>query len=121
VPKVIDGLGRLLLSVIVCAAGSCACDTKTEQQSDRSVEAREQFLHDLEEVAYIATSAGATHRLVEAELSAAGIESWMEGSIIYTVSVRKADAEAAREVLRKSERVHASPVRLIDASGGTAP
>lgn len=43
-----------------------------------------------------------TQVIVERELAAAGIESFFEGSVVYSVQVRARDLARAREILRSS-------------------
>lgn len=63
----------------------------------------EQMLEDLVCILLIGGSDTAARAIVERELSAHGIDYFIEGSVIYTVLVHKADAQKAREILKGSD------------------
>lgn len=87
----------------------------------RAMDAWEELLSQLEPVADIASSDAETRTLVQEELSRAEIDCWIEGSVIYVVSVKASEAEAARRVIRDSKRLRGKRVDVINAGDQRGP
>jgi hypothetical protein len=65
----------------------------------------EELLKDLVCILLIGGSDTAARAIVERELGAHGIKHFIEGSVVYTVLVHKADAPKALEILKSSEQL----------------
>jgi len=61
-----------------------------------------------------------TIEAVQEELKSRGIACYIEGSIVYPVSVSREDATRAREVLRDSKRINHKRVQIIEDGDDSA-
>lgn len=111
-----------MLILVLCTSTSCGHRIHKEENnvnSNKNVHVNEPSKAKPESIVNVALIDGydvQIMKVVKEELKAHNIVCYIEGSIVYSVSVAQSDAPLARRILRCSKRINHARVQIIGES-----